>query len=240
MQALIDLIEKYRPGFARSIVPSSEEGIELLEDAVGPLPGAYRRFLAAMGDGMGDFEVDEATFRASSMRAAHRSMPWLKRDRFLLVALDGSEAVWDYYFDRVQPHGTDDFMIVRLRRDPDFDARHGRVFQAGLEELLYYEAFRTVRLPLFDHRVRLWQPADERLARFCSPEAACALIEKLGFERIAPATRCALYERTDAAILLYQHPISPTFSFDLACDDSRELARLAAIYRAELGVTNGP
>jgi hypothetical protein len=236
MQMLVELIEKYRTGFSRSIAPASEESIEILEEIAGPLPGAYRRFLLTMGESMGDFEADEAVFTIESIWAAYHAMDWLRRDRYLLVALDDSLAVWDYYFDRDTSYGHDDCMLVRMRQDPDFDPNNRLLFHAGLEEYLYYQAYHSIRLPLLAHKVHLVQPADPHLAEHCIPQTVCALADELRFKRIPPADRCALYERGDAALLLYQHPCKPLFSFDLACHDPQELGRLTEIFQRRTGV----
>lgn len=236
MRALVNLIEKYRPGFTASVVPAAEEEIELIEEFVRPLPGSYRRFLETMGGGMGGFRVNEATFAPMDIWAAYKAMKWLRRDRFVLVAMDEGLGAWDYYLDRESPHGKDDFMMVRMRLEEEFDPVNRMISFAGLEEMLYYKAYATIRLPLLANLVRLGQPDDPQPGRSCRPEDACALAEELGFKRIPPATRCALYERGDAAILLFQDPIKPLFSFDLACDDGRELERMADIFRRRAGV----
>ncbi len=235
MRALVELIDKYRPGFAATVVPAEEEEVELLDERVGPLPGAYQRFLRTMGSSMGDFQVDEASFTADGVLSTYRAMKWLKRDRYLLVAIDDSlTSDWDYFLDRNFPHARDDARVVRIRQDPSFDPDQHMLCYAGLEEFLYYKAYATVRLPLLAYKVRLTQ--DDDRAQSCRADVTCALAEELKFKRIPPATRCALYERGDAALLLYQHPVGPGFSFELAGDDAREVARLAEIFRSRAGV----
>lgn len=63
-----------------------------------------------------------------------------------------------------------------------------------------------------------------------------ALVEEKGFKRIPPAERCALYERGDAGLLLYQHPTEPSFSFSLGCEDPAEMERLARAFEARTGL----
>ena len=66
-------------------------------------------------------------------------------------------------------------------------------------------------------------------------ENACALAERLGFERVPPATYCALYERGDAALLLYRPPYSNDFQFILAADEDVEFTRLSGTFGLETG-----
>jgi hypothetical protein len=63
-----------------------------------------------------------------------------------------------------------------------------------------------------------------------------ALAEENGFKRIPPAKHCALFERGDAALLLYRHPTQPTFSFSLGGEDAAELERLARDFEARTGL----
>ena len=152
--------------------------------------------------------------------AQARSLPVVAND-------DSLTSDWDYFLDRTVPHARDDARVVRIRQDPDFDPDKHMLCFAGLEEMLYYNAYATIRLPLLAYKIGLTRPSNEDRARNCRVEVACALAEELKFKRIPPATRCALYERGDAAILLYQHPVEPGFLSSLAGDDAREVARLA-------------
>jgi hypothetical protein len=238
MQALVDLIEKYRPGFAATVAPAPDEEIDLLEMYAAPLPGAYRRFLETMGGSMGDLKIDEATFKPMSLWNAYDQFEWLRRERFVLFAMDLGLGAWDYYLDREAPRAQDDALVVRMRLDEDFDPTQRMLVSAGLEEFLFYKSFAAVRLSMFEHTVRLRQPEDSARTGHCTPEAACALAEAQGFRRLPPATRCALYERGDAALLLYQHPFLPAFYFQVACDDTKEIHRIAEGFRRELGAVD--
>ncbi len=67
-------------------------------------------------------------------------------------------------------------------------------------------------------------------------EGVCTLAEQLGFQRVAPTPRCALYDRGDAALLLHQHPIEPTYEFSVHCDDDAELGRLKIAFEQLTGM----
>ena len=113
MKALVEFIEKYRPGFSKEIVPADELDIAVLERLAGPLPGAYRRFLQTMGESMGDFELADAYFSIQGEISVYLAMDWLQRGRYIYLAQDEGPVGWDYFLDRLSPHGADDCMLVR-------------------------------------------------------------------------------------------------------------------------------
>jgi hypothetical protein len=236
MKALVEFIEKYRPGFAEEIVPADEIDIALLEKHAGSLPGAYRRFLQAMGASMGDLELAEADFSIRGNIHTYLVMDWPRRERYIYVAGDDGLAGWDYFLDRSRPHGADDCMLVRMPLDEDFPPEASHPKHAGLEEFLFYEAFKELRLPLLPYRRDFLSPEDPSAAVRYRSAIVSALAEEKGFRRIPPAERCALYERGDAALLLYQHPTEPAFSFSLGCEDPEEMERLAQDFEARMGL----
>jgi hypothetical protein len=236
MKALVEFIEKYRPGFSEEIVPADEIDIALLEEDAGPLPGAYRRFLQTMGASMGDLQLAEADFSVLGNIATYQTMGWLRHGRYIYVAGDDGLAGWDYFLDRSRPHGADDCMLVRMPLDEKFPPEASHPKYVGLEEFLYYEAFKELRLPLLAHRWDFSSPEAPGAAARYRPDLVSAMAEEKGFQRIPPAEYCALYERGNAALLLYRHPTAPTFSFSLGCDDPAEMERLAREFEARTGL----
>ncbi|RJS17032.1 hypothetical protein DRW03_28610 [Corallococcus sp. H22C18031201] len=107
---------------------------------------------------------------------------------------------------------------------------------AGLEEFLYYEAFKELRLPQLPFRRKFSSPENADAAALYRSDGVTALAEEQGFKRIPPAEHCALYDRADAALLLYRHPTQPTFSFILGCEDSAEMARLTQEFETRTGL----
>ncbi len=120
MNVLVDFIERYRPGFSAEIIPADSISIALLEKRAGPLPGAYVRFLRTMGQSMGGADIGDAYFGIDGNIGTYRAMPWLKRERYLLVAGDEGLSEWDYFMDRARPHGEDDCMVVRMPLEESF------------------------------------------------------------------------------------------------------------------------
>jgi hypothetical protein len=236
MQALVEFIEKYRSGFSKEIVPADELDIALLEEYAGPLPGAYLRFLQTMGTSMGEFAFAEASFSIDGTIMAYQAKPWLRQDRFIYIAGDNGLSDWDYFLDRSRPHGADDCMLVRMPLAKGFPTEASRPEHAGLEEFLYYEAFKALRLPMLPHRRDFSSPEDPGAAARYRADLVSTLAEEKGFERIGPPQRCALYERGDAGLLLYQYPTALTFSFTLGCEDPAEMEQLARDFEARTGL----
>ncbi len=246
MKALVSLLETYRPGISATFKPADESDIELLEETAGPLPGAYLRFLRMMGSGTGDLELDDGQADLGSMEnswSVYDILDWLKdakHSRYLYIGQDNSPNNMDYFLDRAAPQGKDDCMVVRMPLIDSFDPEHRDRAHASLEEFLFHEAFRTIRLPLLAHHRRFRQPYHTRRPQHCQASAVSALAEEQGFRRIPPATRCALYERDNAALLLSQRLEDEEFEFLLSGDENTELDRLARLFVEKVGVEEDP
>jgi len=236
MKAFVEFIEKYRPGFSQEIVPADEIKIEVLEDYAGPLPGAYRRFLEIMGESLGDLELAEASFSIDEALGVYIAMSWMQRGHYIFLAGDNGLSSWHWFLDRLSPRGTDDCLVVRRALEDNSPPEASSPQYVGLEEFIYYEAFKELRLPQLPFRRRFSSPEDANTVAHYRSEGVSALAEEKGFKRIPPAERCALYERGDAALLLYRHPTQPTFSFILGCEDSAELERLARDFETRTGL----
>ncbi|GEL73176.1 SMI1/KNR4 family protein [Myxococcus virescens] len=233
MKSLVEFIENYRPGFSSEIVPADEIDIALLEKKAGSLPGAYRRFLESMGASMGDLELAEASFSIDGTLDVYNAKTWLQHGRYIPVAGDNGPSSFDWFLDRSSPHGLDDCLVVRRPLAKNYPPEASSPQYVGLEEFLYCEAFKELRLPQLPFRRKFSSPDDAVAHR---SDAVTALAEEKGFKRIPPAEHCALYERGDAALLLYRHPTQPTFSFILGCEDSEELERLRQEFETRTGL----
>ncbi|WP_239014588.1 SMI1/KNR4 family protein [Archangium violaceum] len=236
MRAFVEFVEKYRPGFSKEIVPADEIDIAILEKKAGPLPGAYRRFLETMGASMGELELAEASFSIDGALDVYSSKTWLQHGRYIPVAGDNGPSSFDWFLDRSNPHGPDDCLVVRRALEKNYPPEASSPKYVGLEEFLYYEAFKELRLPQLPFRRKFSSPEDVKAAAEYRSDAITKLAEERGFMRISPVEHCALYERGDAALLLYRHPTRPTFSFILGCEDSAEMERLARDFEARTGL----
>lgn len=232
MRALVELIDRYQPGFAATVAGADEETIEDLADLMGALPGAYLRFLRTMGASLAEFTALGPCFDLEACRSMVLIKPWIKHERYLYIAYDSDDSGWDYYMDRATPTGDDDCLVVRMPLSWREDTSARMPSATGLEELLHLRAYRHIRIPLLAHRSTLMQPITMDAARRCTSAVVHARIEALGFERVPPASPSALYERGDAAALVYQVPYDPGFSVLFGCGEPRELHRIDAELRS--------
>ncbi len=236
MKDLVALIDRYQPGYASTVEPASSIELEDLEEAAGPLPGAYVRFLKTMGRSVGALRVHDAHFNVAEVLMAYQLAPWVIRDQYLFIAGDRSPANAPYFLDRSAPSGDDDCLVVMML---GHQRERCDVLHVGLEEFLYVEAYRSMRLPRLGPSVGL-APVPLTNDPLATAERAGALAEGLGFKRIGPARRSALYERGDAAMVLYRHPHQEAFSFRLAAAEPPELERLVAAFTEETHVATAP
>ena len=234
MRALVQLIDRYRPGFAAAVVPAQEDIVEQLEELAGPLPGAYRRFLATMGSGMDGFWPLDADFDVEDRLLNYQLNPNLRGSPHLLVAAGGPlEPGGSLYLDRSHPSALDDCMLVVMPPGDPHALDQRQPLHAGLEEFLYVEAYRDVRLAAFPSRNELIPMLDAEPYE-ATIGKVLELSQELGFERVPPVVSCALLERGDAALVLYRPPDSDDFSFQLGAAEPRELRRLTDLYCSQM------
>lgn len=237
MKDLVDLIERFRPGYGGTVEPASDFDIEDYEAEAGALPGAYRRFLQTMGRSIGDFNVHDVDFDVGNLVITYQVAPWIQRDQFLLIGSDRGPTGTRYFLDRGAIYGKDDCMVVTSLRHPTLPVDPLDQLHAGLEEFLYVEAYRTIRLPLFAQQAEL-APTPLVTDPRATAANVCAVAERLGFERVPPAQRCALYERGDAALVLYRRPTSDAFSFRIGAKEPDEFSRLMTTFQDAVGVSS--
>ncbi len=141
MQALVDLVESYCPGFADTVVPAEERRIQSLERLGGPLPGALLRFLRTMGGSPPRFLVRSLRLGVDPIRRALISSEWLKDERYLFFTIDdeGDTYLW---LDRATPTPPDDALVVisAPMDSPSSAAPPREPYAVGLEDFLYVEA----------------------------------------------------------------------------------------------------
>ena len=226
MRALVELIDHYQPGFAERVRPASADTIEALEELAGPLPGAYRRFLDTMGGDMGGFSPLDADFDVVDRLVNYQVNASLKDLPYLIIAGGAPlEPGGSLFMDRSTPYAVDDCQIAVAPYAHELTMDDFSPFHAGLEELLYLEAYRSVRLPLFKGRIEV--AIDPDAARDAAVvEEVLTRARETGFERVPPARRSALLERGDAAMALYRHPSSNACSFRIGAAEPTELRHL--------------
>lgn len=237
MKELVELIERYRPGFAEAIQPASDTDIELLEESAGELPGAYLRFLRTMGADMANFRPLRADFNLEDRLMNYRFDGHYTADAPLLIIASGSglEPGGSVCLNRLENFQDDDCTVVVLPEEKPPQPSEAQALHAGLEEMLYVEAYSQFRLPLLHGPVQLAARSDEEPDESTVRQVLDTL-ERIGFRRVPPCQRCALFERDDAAGVLYRHPESNQFSLRLGAQEGPEVLRIADILMHECAV----
>jgi hypothetical protein len=227
VQALVDLIERFEPGFAEDITPADDKRIASLERLGGPLPGALRRFLRTMGGAPPRKLVDVLYLNVDFMRRALLNAEWLKDERYLILsrheAFDAH--VW---LDRAAPSGADDCLVVispcmEMPGPPP----PRTPFAIGLEDYLSMEAFRQHRLGLFEHHsFAMHVEAPDEL----TVQRALALPLSLGCERVAATVPSGLFERGDAAVIVRRAPGDSRLDVHIAAESVEAVGAILDAY----------
>jgi hypothetical protein len=169
-----------------------------------------------MGRSSGDWDFSPALLDVPALFEAHAALlaanGWMSP--FLLVGIDPTAASQHVFLDRGAPSGDGDAMVVRMR--PGHEA-HRTPLYVGLVEMLHVEAFRGVRLP---------QLAHVQQRPVLDFDATCAHAGALGLERLPGTTRCALFDRGDAALLVERSPRSEKASLTVGAVDAALLAAI--------------
>jgi hypothetical protein len=234
MRPLVELIDRYQSGFARKVRPAAPEFVDELVALAGPLPGAYRRFLETMGGDMAGFSPSDADFNVEDRLLNYQLNESLTGSPFLLIASGGPlEPGGSLFLDRNERTSHDDCLLVVIPYEIPMDFTNRTPFHAGLEEFLYVGAYRTYRMPLFPAARELVLRSDVEPSA-SHVHQAFALAERLGFSRTSPLVRSALFERGDAAIVMYRQPHVELFSLQVGADEVDELLRLADVFTRNL------
>lgn len=240
MKELLDLLEKYLPGHARTVRGASPEAISRLEAAAGrKLPAAQVELLRTMGEAPGRFGLPRLDFTAAGLTEHYEAGEGLPPGRFVVAAVDLEDPYAHYYIDAASPEATDgpvvrtDALDQLVSTPPDY---------LSFREMVFSMAFAFVRQPLFPRHLSL-QPgmeADADGRRKVPPDALQRLDRTAlayGFRRLPETSDLnPLYERGDAAISAHKTPQGAGVSVQVAAQDDRELKRLAEILRDNAGL----
>jgi hypothetical protein len=231
MDDLLTLIERYAPGYRARIRGAAWWWIDDLEANLGrPLPAAYREFVEAMGADGGPLLAGLRNYQTNKIAELYKDLAFMPPRRFLFVFGDDTPDAPEHFFldlERPTDDGAD-AEVVRFPLDDDGSARTHRF--VSLRELLFVLAMRNIALPGFPWRAEyLDEPRHGPEREPTGAEAFAALFGKLGFRRLAFPRRCALFERDDAVIELYNLPDRPGCSFRVGFREQGELRRLAEL-----------
>jgi hypothetical protein len=236
MKALIEFIERYYPNFSKELIPADEFDIALLEEYTGPLPSTYYQFLQMMGTSMGSVDLAQTNFSIEGKIMTYQAKPWLRNGRYIFIASDNGLDGWDYFLDRSHALGTYDCLLVRMLLVPDFPLEAILPIYISLKEFLYCEAFKSFCLAFLPHCKYFSLPDNAIRSIGYYQNIIHTLAEEKGFSHLPYVEHCALYERDDTALFLYQHPLSNTLSFSLGGKDAKEIEHFVYDLEVQTGL----
>ncbi|WP_437571836.1 hypothetical protein [Sorangium sp. So ce542] len=237
MEELLALLDRYAPGYRGRIQGVYGWRLDELEERFGrPCPGFYRSFALAMGAEGGPLLDGLHEHHPTKIAELYELAPWMPPRRFLYVFGDASPDGQHTFLDLDAPSEAGDFQVVRFPfGEQTWKTRLTRRF-VSLREMLFVLAMRNVHLPTFPHRAEHLS-ADGPAGAPPSAEDAAVVFERLGFTRLPYPRRCLLFERQDAAILLYRRPDEPGFSIRVGMRDAAKLRSFQAIVEDSAGLT---
>ena len=84
---------------------------------------------------------------------------------------------------------------------------------------------------MLPHITRGCVPSDR-----CTAERVIELAMQAGFRRLPPIEWSALFERHDASLLIYRHPVLDAFNVRIGSDNAEEANRLISLLENETGI----
>ncbi|WP_224242013.1 hypothetical protein [Hyalangium gracile] len=229
MDELLDFLERYAPGYRRSLQGAHKWRISELEETFGkPLPAFYRAFASVMGINGGPLlahvDTHEPTKIAELYRFASVELP---PRRFLFVFGDPSLDEAHYWLDLEAPSEDGDHEVVRMPFGTDAWETSLSRYYVSLREMLFVWGMENVCLSKFSLRASYFVSSTSQDAP--EIEDLAASFEKLGFRRLPYPRHCLLFERGDACIELSRRPDAPNFWFRAGGRDPKEFQRFRAI-----------
>lgn len=116
MEKILEILSKWTPPGSPALLPSNPFYVDDFELATGiALPGVYRAFLNAMGDGTGPLQIDQGDFRLGGIFESYEVAPWKPPSQLVYIGADlDPVAPRSFFLDRTRPFGKDDFAVVRF------------------------------------------------------------------------------------------------------------------------------
>lgn len=233
MEKILQILSKWTPPGGPVSMPSNPFYIEDFELTTGiTLPGAYRAFLDAMGDGTGSLQIDQGDFRLRGVFESYEVAPWKPPSRLVYIGADLNPiAPRSFFLDRTRPLGDDDLAVVRL----PYEALDGRweaeltVDFASFREMLMYWAIRSIRLPCLPHRATL-QYRDPDEDRVDLGEKVINAAEHMFRNRLPHMEACRGYDSENGAILVERDAVVRKFRVvRMGSRDAREHRQRIAV-----------
>ena len=227
MDALLELLERYLPGYRSQIEGYPAPLLDELEEAFGrELPASYREFAEAMGARGGVFLSSVSAYDPIlDVADFYRVMPMeMPPRRFLYLFGDPSPlAPTPYWLDLESPSAGDDCQVVRMPLgEHTWKTKLSRDY-ISLRELLFLWAMEHVQMPRFPAHVSYQSGAGRRTV---TEQDVARLLVQAGFTQLPYPRHSLLFERDDGAVRLYRPPEKPSFELRVAMRSSDALIRL--------------
>jgi hypothetical protein len=237
LQDLIQLIERYEPGYSQTIRGASLEEIQRLEQLTGrSLPACYREFLLLMGKDMAGLQIAGLSFCIDQIIDFYASGDWIPPKEYLLFGIQGEDPYLDYYLECTEPEPRD-CPVVRFPSEGEFSKKeYFYPLDPSLKDFLLSLAFSAKRMEVFDVE-RVFTPSTRRSKKEAAvsvPSEIARLVDErahhLGFERVAPSsTAYRFYDHEQAAIYVRFDEANDNLSVTLACRKASDLERMGDI-----------
>lgn len=134
-QELLDLVERFDPGYSRRIQGATSEDIQSLEQLVGrSLPACYREFLALMGKNMAKLGVEEVYFGIDRIVDFYSNGHWVPPANYILFGIQDEDPYFDYYLDCTKTK-EGDCPVVRFPREGEFSKTSTSIRSTPLSEI---------------------------------------------------------------------------------------------------------
>jgi|GEM_PF-1438797 len=230
MDELLELLERYEPGYRGQLDGYPDPLLDELEETFGrALPASYRGFAQVMGArGGAVLSTVSAYDPLMDVAALYRVMPMeMPPRRFLYLFGDPSPlAPTPHWLDLEAPSEGDDCQVVRMPLgEHSWKTKLSRDY-VGLRELLFLWAMEHVHMPRFPAQA-LYQRGPGQQAS--TGEDVAHILEKTGFKRLPYPRHSMLFEREDGAVRLYRPPEGMHFDIRVAMRSPDLLARFQAL-----------
>jgi hypothetical protein len=230
MRAVVELLDRYQPGYASLVAGSPPWCLDLLADEAGVvLPPAYREFCRTLAAEGGALLQGLAPVHPEQIADLYAKAAWMPTGRHLFIFGDQTVSQSHYFLDLKSPQGEEDAAVVRFALGPEGVNRRRR-HADSLAEMLLLRGVDRLCLPTCLHRARWVDVHQEWAAAPDSSQDLTELLERMGFSRRAEVTSRQLFVRDDLALALVepQGPRRP-LSCLLGLRDGHELKRVEAL-----------
>jgi hypothetical protein len=236
MKDILELICKHDPEYPRKIYGATETEIERLEQlSRRTLPKNYKEFLKHMGRDMGDLVIPRSDFNISTVLKTYEDDEYSPPENYLFIGAFTQDPHEDYYLERKSDVEVD-CRVVRFPFDADLSVPDSiYVAYSSLSDMLFSYAFKDKRMSLLPAQARLIPLVSEKALE--SGESTTdslhiigGLAARMGFTRLPhTSSHLPMHDRSDAAILGKQNPVSHGLNVYVAASTERTLKHLVQV-----------